>query len=206
MSLREQNKARARQAILAATHDLIVEVGVSEATTREIAKRAGVSYQTLYNYYPTKASLLQGVLADDFAAWTADVQHAVKRYQGDLLDTLREIAEIGAAHFAGPRSELWLEIAVAFFDTKSKPLELTQTEFDSLIGVANERYHELLALAQGTGELREDVDLGLMSYTIFGLTEYAVLRYFAEPDSTIEATLRLLDEQMRLLVSPYLTR
>lgn len=208
MSLRERNKARARQSILDAAHELIAEVDVADATTREIARRAGVSYQTLYNYYPTKASVLQGVLADDMAAWAGDVQFAIKRYHGDLLETLREIGEIGAAHFAGPRSDLWLAIAGAFFDNASNKggtaLELTQTEFDSLIGVANERYHELLALAQGTGELKPDVDLHLLAYTLFGLTEYAVLRYFAEPESTIEATLRLLDEQMQMIVGPYL--
>ena len=69
MSLRQQNKARARASILSAAHKLMAEEGIQAATTREIAKRAGVSYQTLYNYFPTKADIAGATEAGLVPVW-----------------------------------------------------------------------------------------------------------------------------------------
>ena len=55
MSLREKNKARTRSAIVDAAKMLAKEGQWDAVTTRQIADAAGVSYQTLYNYYPAKA-------------------------------------------------------------------------------------------------------------------------------------------------------
>lgn len=57
-SLREARKQAARAAIVAALEELIVERGYAALTMREIAERAGVAYQTLYNYFPSKAQVL----------------------------------------------------------------------------------------------------------------------------------------------------
>ena len=59
MSLREKNKARTRSAIVDAAKMLAKEGQWDAVTTRQIADAAGVSYQTLYNYYPAKAAILR---------------------------------------------------------------------------------------------------------------------------------------------------
>jgi AcrR family transcriptional regulator len=64
MSLREKNKARTRTAILTAAKELAKQGQWDAVTTRQIADAAGVSYQTLYNYYPSKASILVEMLLE----------------------------------------------------------------------------------------------------------------------------------------------
>ncbi len=59
-----------RQEIVQVTFRLIAEKGVEGLRIREVAARVGINIGTLYYYYPTKQSLIQGVV--DFI-----VQHIV---------------------------------------------------------------------------------------------------------------------------------
>jgi AcrR family transcriptional regulator len=57
--LPKQARAQATvEAILTATEEVLVEVGYDRATTNAIARRAGVSIGSLYQYYPNKESLV----------------------------------------------------------------------------------------------------------------------------------------------------
>ncbi len=201
MSLRQQNKARTRANIVAAAVDLIRETGLAAATTRAIANRAGVSYQTLYNYFPTKGHMVQAILAEDLALWSESVDACIKQYNGDLLDSLIRINRVGLAQFEGPKEELWREIGA---DMLSGNFAVDQLE--TLNQVGHDRFYALLSIAQGTGELRGDVDLHLLAHTIFCLSDYALLRHFASADASGERTVENLQEQLRLLLTPYLTR
>jgi AcrR family transcriptional regulator len=56
--LREQKKARARAAMAAVASQLFGEYGYDAVSMAQIARAAAVSEQTLYNYFPTKESLV----------------------------------------------------------------------------------------------------------------------------------------------------
>jgi AcrR family transcriptional regulator len=56
--LREQKKARTRTALAAAASDLFARYGYQNVTMTQVAELAGVADQTLYNYFPTKESLV----------------------------------------------------------------------------------------------------------------------------------------------------
>ena len=60
MKISEQEKQRTRLKILEAAADVIIEKGFKSASMREIARRAGVGDATIYNYFPSKESLLYG--------------------------------------------------------------------------------------------------------------------------------------------------
>jgi AcrR family transcriptional regulator len=62
--LREQKKARTRAAIAAAAAVLFARDGYPSVTMAQIAAQAGVADQTLYNYFPTKESLVFDRSAD----------------------------------------------------------------------------------------------------------------------------------------------
>lgn len=57
-SLRDRQKQVARELILQAAADEIVERGLEELSLQEVADRAGVSKRTLYNYFDTRETLL----------------------------------------------------------------------------------------------------------------------------------------------------
>jgi AcrR family transcriptional regulator len=62
--LREQKKVRTRAAIAAAAAGLFARDGYPSVTMAQIAAESGVSDQTLYNYFPTKESLVFDRSAD----------------------------------------------------------------------------------------------------------------------------------------------
>ena len=59
--------AGAREAILAAAWDLISEEGLATLTTREVAKRAGVSEASVFYHFGDKAGLLEQVVLTGLA-------------------------------------------------------------------------------------------------------------------------------------------
>ena len=63
--LREEKKARARTAMADAAAALFAAHGYDNVAMTQVARAAGVSEQTLYNYFPTKESLVFD-LADTF--------------------------------------------------------------------------------------------------------------------------------------------
>lgn len=60
-SRRELNKLQCRQRILRASRQLFSGKGYEETTIEDVAERADISKATLYNYFPSKDSLLMGI-------------------------------------------------------------------------------------------------------------------------------------------------
>ena len=59
MSSRQENKQRMEQRLYDAAIDLFCELGYQKTTLTDIASEANVSTRTLYNYFPTKESILR---------------------------------------------------------------------------------------------------------------------------------------------------
>lgn len=63
MATREQQKSAYRQRILDAAQRIFLSHGYHDATTRQIAKEAGVGVGTVFNHFPTKSDILFAVYA-----------------------------------------------------------------------------------------------------------------------------------------------
>jgi AcrR family transcriptional regulator len=59
-----RRSARARQAILVATRELLSDVGFARLTIEAIAARAGVGKQTIYRWWPAKGAVVFDALLD----------------------------------------------------------------------------------------------------------------------------------------------
>jgi AcrR family transcriptional regulator len=58
MGLREKKKAKTRKLISNLARDLFIEKGFGAVTVAEIAEKAEVAVTTLFNYFPTKESII----------------------------------------------------------------------------------------------------------------------------------------------------
>ena len=201
MSLRQQNKAKARQNILAAAQSLIAQQGMAQTTTRAIAKAAGISYQTLYNYFPTKAHIVHALMEADMQAWSQAVDNTIKQYSGDVLATLDEMNRVSLEHFGSEKLELWRQVSAQIFLTD---MSKGAAEFASINKIAHERYYALLKLAQGMGQLRSGIDLHLLAHTLFCLSDYALLRFIFNKPQQLRVFRRTLNEQLALVLQPYM--
>lgn len=101
-----------KKRILNAALSLFSSKGFLGATTKEIASMAGVAEVTLFRYFPTKESLLEGVIRE--YSFLPELKGLIGRIEGlSYEDALREIA-------------------VRFLDTLSKRKDLIRIMFSEI--------------------------------------------------------------------------
>ncbi|MCP3875713.1 MAG: TetR/AcrR family transcriptional regulator [Desulfobacteraceae bacterium] len=66
MKISKKQKLENRHKIIAAAVDLITSKGIKSATMRDIARQAGLGDATIYNYFPTKETIIYGYYEDRF--------------------------------------------------------------------------------------------------------------------------------------------
>jgi len=96
--------AERREQILGAATRVFADRGFSRATTREVAREAGVSEGTIYNYFEDKEALLMAIMdklneterrSDDFRGGLAtDFQGFFRAYLRHRMDLIWENREI----------------------------------------------------------------------------------------------------------------
>ena len=202
MSLRQLNRQKTRAAILTAAKALAATSNWQDLTTREIAKAAEVSYQTLYNYFPSKAEIVRALIVDTYVGPEDALLAIIKNYRGDLLASINEINATRFALIQATDPQWWFLLSNYFAPGRdgsksgARIMELVDQSGDSY-------YYQLLRLAQGTGQLRDDVDIQLMSHTLYCIANSAGERLiFAE--ANFDSLQQVLAQQSAQIVTPYL--
>ncbi|HEY5646806.1 MAG TPA: helix-turn-helix domain-containing protein [Pseudomonadales bacterium] len=200
-SLRERKKRQARQQILAAAQRLIRSRGYQATTMREIAAAAELSYQTLYNYFPTKADILRTLLSEQVADLTRRYEALLAAWEGTLPDALDALNTLSFAAIADGDRALWRIATLEFLQQSNATVRM----FRMIDEMAHEMLKRLLVLARNRGELANDVHLPTLGNVLFDLADYALLRFILDPALTLEAALSALGDEVRLVLSPHLS-
>jgi TetR/AcrR family transcriptional regulator len=102
-----------RQQILQAVLEVVGTLGLTEATTRRVAERAGVSQGTLYWHFASRDEMFSAALQLIFQS---QIEVADVPTEGNALDRLTEIALRHSRIMTGERggfAAAWLEFIVA---------------------------------------------------------------------------------------------
>ena len=136
---------RNRQRLLDAALQVYAERGADDASLDEIARRAGVGIGTLYRHFPTRQALLEAVYRDQVEELCA----VARELSGEAPDQALE---------------RWLRALMVFATTK-KNLSSALTSgpkksevATSCSAMVREAATRLLAEAQRTGQVRDDID------------------------------------------------
>jgi AcrR family transcriptional regulator len=84
----QARSAASVEAILEATIQVLLDVGKDRLTTARVARRAGVSVGTLYQYFPNKSALLQAALKRHLAEVTNAIELVCKEQKGRTLQQM----------------------------------------------------------------------------------------------------------------------
>jgi AcrR family transcriptional regulator len=84
----QARSAASVEAILEATIQVLLSVGKERLTTTRVARRAGVSVGTLYQYFPNKSALLQAALKRHLTQVTDAVELVCKEQKGRTLEQM----------------------------------------------------------------------------------------------------------------------
>lgn len=92
-SRRELNKLRCRQRIMKASRRLFSAKGFEETTIEDVAEKAEISKATLYNYFPSKESLLRGIAEEELE----QIRHLINvdlKDEASSLVKLRRVLDV----------------------------------------------------------------------------------------------------------------
>ena len=191
-SLREKNKRRTRARILAAAADSIEREGYRNANMRDIAAAADVAYQTLYNYFPSKAQIALALLAGD-----AEDVEVPPDEQADPVGTLATLADSLARRIAAGDREAWREAIIEAIRNDEIPVVRC---LDPTLG---ERLRGLLGAARQHGHLDAYLDTDAMASVVESLLGSALLAWATSGEHGRDA-IESVAGNIELVLKPYL--
>jgi AcrR family transcriptional regulator len=103
MGLREEKKQEQRKAILAVALELFRAQGFDATRVQDVTDRLRISEGTFFNYFPSKAAVLDAAAVDILDRATILLHHDVADHDRAVLDRLEELVRDFAANFAGDR-------------------------------------------------------------------------------------------------------
>ncbi len=93
VSRRERRRQAAREEILTAARELLLEVGLEELTLRQVARRADFSPAALYTYFANRDEIVAALVAESFHRLDAYLSRVPKSLAPD-----RRVVELGLAY------------------------------------------------------------------------------------------------------------
>jgi AcrR family transcriptional regulator len=114
MSPQISRRHRTAKKIQAVAVELAMRDGLANVTTDAIAKAAGISTRTFFNYYPYKEAAILGPAPD----YPAEASEAFVAGTGRLIDDLDRLLAIHVARFLDERELLANVFALAETDVK----------------------------------------------------------------------------------------
>lgn len=166
---RVQTEAVRREQILSAARSLIAEQGYEKTTTAQIARRAGISEGTIYNYFPSKVAIVTALKDQAMHAIMAGAfGRAVPGTQGGML--VRGMLE-GVFAAAHENAELMkaFSLNVELHDLAHHS-DWQAGGYEACV----EELRQFFAVQQDTGFIPRSVDLAVMSRLILGTVDYAL--------------------------------
>jgi AcrR family transcriptional regulator len=166
-----QSEAVRREQILTAMRHLIVEQGYDRTTTAQIARRAGVSEGTIYNYFSSKGAILRA-LAEQAQRMTMEraFARAVPGLQGGAL--IRAMLE-GAFEAAHENRDLMCAFMLNVdFQDPNEPGRISMSAEADAASIAG--LEAFLGGQQQTGLIPRSINIRVMTRLILGTVNQAM--------------------------------
>jgi AcrR family transcriptional regulator len=149
--------------ILAATREILAEGGVRSLTMEGVAARAGVAKTTLYRRYRSRDELALAVLIDMVRTVTAGPE---------VADVRTELVQILRATLDVLRTTLMGRVMQGLVSELAVDPRLSEAFRDQVVALRIEEVAGVLARGAERGQLRPDLDVGLVHELLFGPIYY----------------------------------
>jgi len=194
MKVSKKAKAKTKAKIIRSAVNLITEKGFKNASLREIAKNAGVSNPTIYNYFPNKELLLYGYIEHQHINSTNILEEIEDFNTYSLREQLQTLIETELELYLEDR-EFVIQIAHMVFVSSSVKLDGIYATKEKFVQIVD----EMLRVAIESGEIkeppfREHMPLLFWDYYI------AVIAYWVEDESEFFSdTTQFVDHSMAVI-------
>lgn len=166
------NMLHRRERLIITTIELLDESGIQGLSTREIAKREGVSEATIFRHFKNKNELLAAVL-DYFSQYDADIVKSIKLKK---LAPMEAIVYLITAYTEYYENYPAITSILHLFDIFRYESGL-EDKVKEIYSKRNNTIQELIEEAKRAGEMRPDINSGYMADAISGLCREMSLRW-----------------------------
>lgn len=183
-----------KDSIISTTIDVIDEYGIKGLSTREVAKRQGISEATIFKHFITKNRLMLAVL-DKFSMFDDEIYLTVKMKEMRPVEAILFLSNAYAEYYENyPQITAITEV----YDSLNYEPELSER----IKGIfSNRLYHikSLISQAQNKGEIKPDVNTEDLAYVISGLFRSTCIKWrfsnrsFSLKEHTMRALKMVLD-------------
>ena len=196
MKISEQEKRQTRLKILEAAADVIIEKGFRSASMREIARRAGVGDATIYNYFPTKESLLYGY-CEHIQQQTMNALKEIEDFHTfSLQEQLQQLVETELQLWLPARDFLQQVFTLTYYSPASGVTHLAETR-----RLNKKMVTDMLEAAVEAGEVPDQPYRELLP-RLFWDYQTGILAYWLKDSSQdFENTTQLLDKTMSIVAT-----
>lgn len=91
---RDEKKALNKQKMIDAAYDLMLKQGIHATTIKEVSEKSGISFVTMYKYFPSKKELVEEVVIKFMNIQTAKMLQIAMEKQSNFLEKTGEFAKL----------------------------------------------------------------------------------------------------------------
>ncbi|MDD5118492.1 MAG: TetR family transcriptional regulator [Sulfuricurvum sp.] len=194
MKISQDAKELTKIKILEAGVELIIEKGFKNASMREMAKNAGVSNPTIYNYFPTKEQMLYTYIELKHQQ-TQEILNAIEDFHTyTLREQLQTLIETELELYLEDR-EFVIQIADMVFHSSSLKLEslyATNRLFTDMVG-------EMIAIAIDAGEIEKPPFEEYLPKLFWDYFVVVVAYWVKDESESFENTTQFIDHSMGVI-------
>lgn len=190
------------QKILKAATQLFSEQGYHHSSTRQIAKAAGVSEGTVFNYFESKNALLEEIIKGFYGRLTETAQDGLHN-KHDSLEQFTFLAENHIRIIAADNFLLMRLLAVYFSEHFNFYLDYRNSSIFKHSKSYTRLFDRIIQEGIARRELRKDIKLSAMRDLFFGSMEYGVRSLLAQlKDGENQLSDRKLKQYAKTLCQP----
>jgi len=194
MKVSKSAKEKTKEKILKEAVNLIIEKGFKNASMREMAKNAGVSNPTIYNYFPTKEKILYAYIEQKHKEAVEIIQEIEDFNTYSLREQLQTLIET--------ELELYLEDREFVMQISEMAFHSSGLKIESLYGTNDlfmEMVSDMLEIAIEAGEISEPPFKEYMP-KLFWDYYITVVAYWVKDDSEMfDNTTQYIDHSMGVI-------
>lgn len=183
-----------RDQMILTTIEIINELGIQGLSTREIAKRQGISEAALFRHFRSKNELLLAVL-DNYSQFDEDIFQSVIQKKMMPKEALLYLVTVYAEYFDSYPA---VTSITHIFDILRSDPEFKEKVIE-ILNMRNDFTRQLFLDAQQAGEITPDADCELLSCMLWGTCREISLRWrinmhsFSMKERSVAAAKMLLD-------------
>lgn len=194
MKVSKSAKEKTKSKILKEAVDLIIKKGFKNASMREIAKNAGVSNPTIYNYFPSKEKIIYAYIEQKHKETKKVLQNIPDFDTFTLREQLQTLIETQLEIFLEDR-----EFVIEVFDLAFHSTSIKLEELYSINELFVEMVSEMLDIAIEAKEINEPPFKDYLP-KLFWDYYISVVAYWVKDDSKMfENTTQYVDHSLGVL-------